>query len=145
MQHPDLSFETQNNESEIRDEKISTNKYNLGPGKIVKKLTKKQYLESLKTKDTSKTKKKSSEMKAHFNVFRSFVGLGILSLPYAWSTVFIFSDYQTGVVLSCILFLLITTLSWYGVNLFLKVADHCRFEGSELHDLVGKIMGKFQK
>lgn len=73
-------------------------------------------------------------MKTAFNVFRSFVGLGILTLPYAFS--------KGGVMLSSFALILITFFSWYGVKLYIEVAEDIGFEGAKLQDLVRIAMGK---
>ena len=78
-------------------------------------------------------------MKTAFNVFRSFVGLGILTLPYAFS--------QAGTYLAILSLIAITALSWYGVKLYIEVAEDIGYEGAKLQDLVriaiGKNGGKF--
>lgn len=40
------------------------------------------------------------------------------------------------------MFAIIGFISWYGVYLFLSVANHMRYEGSSLENLVGSVLGE---
>lgn len=73
-------------------------------------------------------------MKTSVNVFRSFVGLGILALPYAFAQVREALT-QGGLWLSVILLTFTTWISYYGVALFLDIAEDLGFNGPKVEDL----------
>lgn len=80
-------------------------------------------------------------MKTSVNVFRSFVGLGILALPYAFSEVG-YSLIKGGLWLSVVLLSFTTWISYYGVALFLDIAEDLGFNGPKVEDLSKLAGGK---
>jgi hypothetical protein len=87
-------------------------------------------------------KPNSTRLKTSVNVFRSFVGLGILALPYAFAQVCVGLK-KSGLWLSIVLLCFTTWISYYGVALFLDIADDLSFNGAKVEDLSKLAGGRF--
>jgi len=79
--NPEFSFETAGDDTSRNEEIGASNKYNLRPDKIIISDKKNTSFEN------DHRVPNASNFKTYSNVFRSFVGLGVLSLPYAFSKV----------------------------------------------------------
>ncbi|KAL4474446.1 hypothetical protein ABPG72_007845 [Tetrahymena utriculariae] len=70
---------------------------------------------------SNKNQAKSSTMFAYMNLFKGYIGSGILALPYAFT--------QAGWVLSSLIFLLVAFIVYDTMNLLFELADSYGKEG----------------
>lgn len=73
-----------------------------------------------------------------FNLFRSYVGIGVMALP--------FSVNKVGPLLATIIFLLISAIMVTCTYLLLEIADNSRFKGNKYEtvgELVWGLKGKY--
>lgn len=77
-------------------------------------------------------------MMSFFNLFRSYVGIGVMALP--------FSVNKVGPLLATIFFLLISAVMVTCTYLLLEIADNSKFKGNKYEtvgELVWGLKGKY--
>lgn len=78
---------------------------------------------------------KSGELEISCNLFKSFVGIGILSLSYGFK--------EAGIILTNLLILLCSFLTFWSISVCVKVADHMNIRIASFSELCFFITGKW--
>lgn len=83
----------------------------------------------------SSVDEKSSSLEISCNLFKSFIGIGILSLSYGFK--------EAGIILTNLLIIICSFLTFWSINVCVKVADHLKIRITSFSDLCYVITGKW--
>ena len=93
------------------------------------------YLDPPRDSNISKASEKSGEIEISCNLFKSFIGIGILSLAYIYK--------EAGIILANILVILCAFLTYWSMKVCVKVVDHLNLRIESISDLCNIMVGKW--